>query len=385
MKALVMIGEESGDIHGSHVLKLLQQMDSKYHFSGCGGQLFTQIADQVYHHVDQLAVIGIWEVLRHYDYYKQVFKQMVNLLDTDPPDFVFLVDYPGFNLRFAAQAKQRNIPVIYYISPQVWSWKKQRVHTVKANVDQLITLLPFEVDFYKKHANFDAVCFGHPMLTSVKAEYSREQLAKEFNLPADKKWVCILPGSRKKEIELHMPILCEAAAKLAKIKKELHFIFLAAPQFAQSAFKNWLSACQFPHSVLATQHYSAIHHSQLAWCASGTATLEVALLNTPLVLFYQTSEISYLIGRYWLKIPMIGLPNVIYGKKIIPELIQHEFNPQSLVDWAEKLLPNNEARKTMQHQLQQIKGKLGGKDAYSKTAEHLHQFLSKSALPFPQQ
>ena len=235
MKLLTIIGEASGDLHGANVLREIKKINPTMKIIGTGGNLFKTVADQTYHSIEEMEVIGLFEVLKHWKKLKRIFQRMVNLLDSESPDAVFLVDYVGFNLRFAEQAKKKNIPVYFYISPQIWAWKKNRIQKIRDYVDKLIVLFPFEVKYFADR-NVQVECFGHPLLDIVKTNTNQKSCFQKWGLYSSKKLVSLLPGSRHQEIKKHLPILLKTIPLISKAYKNTQFVCITPSKKSKKLF-----------------------------------------------------------------------------------------------------------------------------------------------------
>ena len=367
---MVISGEASGDLHGGNVVQRLKLLQPDLEIIGTGGDILAAAGARLFYRVEDLAVIGFSEVLKVYKHIKAVFDDLVKKLDEEKPDAVLLVDYPAFNLKFAAEVKKRGIRVIFYIAPQVWAWKKNRIHKIKALVDELIVLFPFEVDFFKKEG-MKTHCFGHPLLDIAKPSLNREEFIQKWQLHSTKKTISLLPGSRKNEIAKHLPLLSQTATLIAKESSDIQFVYPLAPtensKTAASIFKQ-----KNPEiTLIESDTYNAIAHSDLALVTSGTATLETAILKTPLIVIYKTSLITYLIGKYLLRIKAIGLPNIVADKKIVPE-DPHFNSPAKMADLVKYYLNNKEAYDEIKQNLIDLRGQLGEEGAYQKTAVYIN-------------
>lgn len=378
-KILVIIGEVSGDLHGGLVLKKLKRMIPSLKIIGTGGKIFQQVADKMYFSVEDLAVVGFFEVLQKLKRLKKIFATIVEVLDFEKPDAVFLVDYVGFNLKLAEEAKKRNIKVYFYVSPQVWAWRKNRTKKMKEVIDELIVLFPFEVDYLAKRG-IQAKCFGHPLLDIVKTTKSKSQIIREYGLKNDK-YICIFPGSREQEIKRHIPILFKSILLLEKKIGLSQFVFIAPTLEILQMIKTLFQKSDLRSSLKSIiifsieDRYNLIEHSDLVLAKVGTVTLETTILTTPLIIFYRVSWITYFLAKHIFRVKNLALPNIIAKKIIIPELIQASFNPTNLVKHLLDLLEKGEKYQTMKEELSKIKFQLGNRDAYNKTAIFLAKLL----------
>ncbi|MDX2469295.1 MAG: lipid-A-disaccharide synthase [SAR324 cluster bacterium] len=373
-KLMVIAGEASGDLHGGNVITRLKKQMPDLELFGTGGQLLESAGCKIYYRVEDLAVIGIWEVAKRYGYYKGIFNEMVALLDSEKPDAVFLVDYAGFNLKFAKEAKKRGIKVIFYIAPQVWAWKKNRIKKIKAYVDELIVLFPFEVEWFQAEGMV-AHCFGHPLLDIAKPSRPRAEVLESIGLSPAHSTLAILPGSRENEIIKHLPMLVPAIDLIHEKAIDIQFVYPVAPTVnidrVAEFFKNSKAKV-----VLDQGHtYDIVAACDLAMVASGTATLETAILETPLLIFYKVTKATNWIGRNILKLGAIGLPNIIAKKTIVPELIQHDFSPESLAKKVLSSFDDPHLLSKMKKDLRKLKEELGETGGYDRTADFVKNSL----------
>lgn len=369
-KLMVVSGEASGDLHGGNVIQRLKLLRPDLEIIGTGGDIMAAAGARLFYRVEDLAVIGFSEVLKVYKYIKAVFDDLVRKLDEEKPDAVMLVDYPAFNLKFAAEAKKRGIRVIFYIAPQVWAWKKNRIHKLKALVDELIVLFPFEVEFFKKEG-MKTHCFGHPLLDIAESTLDRQDFIQKWKLSAEKKTISLLPGSRKNEIAKHLPLLCETAAQLTSEHDDIQFIYPLAPTVNNASVAPLLTHKSPAIKLIEGDTYNAVAHSDLALVTSGTATLETAILKTPLIVIYKSSLITYLIGKYLLRIKVIGLPNIIADREIVPEDPRF-VSPAKIVNWVNYYLTDRDAYQEIKQNLIELRDQLGEKGAYQKTAAFIN-------------
>ena len=369
-KLMVISGEASGDLHGGNVVQRLKLLRPDLEIIGTGGDNLAAAGARLFYRVEDLAVIGFSEVLKVYKHLKAVFDDLVRKLDEEKPDAVLLIDYPAFNLKFAGEAKKRGIKVIFYIAPQVWAWKKNRIHKIKALVDELIVLFPFEVDFFKKEG-MKTHCFGHPLLDIAEPTLDRKDFIQKWQLSPTKKTISLLPGSRKNEIAKHLPLLCETAKQIARERDDIQFIYPLAPTVSKASVASDLYQKNPSITLIEADTYNTIAHSDLALVTSGTATLETAILKTPLIIIYKSSLVTYLIGKYMLRIKAIGLPNIIADREIVPE-DPHFVSPGKIANWVNYYLTNGEAYLKIKQNLIELRSQLGEKGAYQKTAAFIN-------------
>ena len=316
-----------------------------------------------------VAVIGLVEILRHLPHFRKLFQQAVEALDRRKPDGVVLIDYPGFNLRFAEEVKRRGIRLIYYISPQIWAWDPGRIHKIKRLVDRMIVVFPFEKELYER-AGVPVTFVGHPLLDLVKPTLSRfktlEKLGLEDGLPI----IGLLPGSREGEIRRLLPPLLAAGERMKKgLPSTAQFLLIKAPHLLWPLYRGFLDRSTLNPKVIERWDYDSIYACDLVLVASGTATLECALLDRPMVILYKTSWPTYLISRLLIRIPMIGLVNVVAGKRAVPELIQQKANPNAISQTALDLWTSVQQRDQMRSDFRKIRASLGEPGATQRAAQ----------------
>lgn len=318
---MIIAGEASGDMRGAELVRAIHVTRPDIRFSGIGGTCMKEAGVHLFENITSLAVIGIVEVIKNLSVIKKVFDHTLRQLDNDTPDAVILVDYPGFNLRLAKEIKRRGIKVIYYISPQVWAWREGRIHKIKQLVDTMIVLFPFEKELYAKYG-MDAVYAGHPLIDEVVPRKPPSDVLSSIGLNTQGSLtIGLMPGSREKEITRHLPSLIEAARILYQENPHYQFLLPKAATIERRLLEKYLPK-ELPIKIYEGAPYDAINAMDAAIVASGTATLETALLKKPMVIIYKTSWITYGIARMVIKIPYIGLVNVVAGGKIVDELIQ---------------------------------------------------------------
>lgn len=366
MKYYIIAGEASGDLHASNLMKALLEKDKNAEFRFWGGDLMQQVGGTLVKHYRDLAFMGFLEVAKNLKTILGNIKKCKEDLQNYQPDVLILVDYPGFNLRIAEFAKGLGIKVIYYISPQLWAWKEGRVETIKKYVDEMLVILPFEEDFYKKH-QYEAHFVGHPLLDAISGlkEINTEAFKKENGLN-DKEIIALLPGSRKQEVEKMLAMMLS----VRPFFKEYQFVIAGAPSLPKDFYEKFVD--DDVHFV-SNKTYDLLRCSKAALVTSGTATLETALLNIPEIVCYRTSKVSYEIGKRLVKnIKYISLVNLIMDKEVVKELIQKELNTQNLVAELHLILEGENREKILKN-YELLREKLGGKGASNKAAEIITQ------------
>ena len=367
---VIVAGEASGDMHAACLVKEIKSINPNTKFSGLGGAQMKKAGVELYENLADLAVVGFVEVLKHLAEFRRIFRLILEKVRETKADAVILVDYPGFNLRFAEELKKQNpnIKVIYYISPQVWAWKENRVQLIKQYVDKMLVLFQFEQEFYSKHG-MDVDFVGHPLLDLVKVDAPSEVVLQSVGLPLNKFTVGILPGSRKKEVERLLPIMLDAAKLLYEENNKIQFLLMKAPTIDEDFMKRYTSATPFPIKIVSDQTYDGMNASQICMVASGTATLETAILEKPMVVVYKTSFLTWFLAKSFVKIPYIGLVNVVAGKKIVPECIQFDATPQKIAAELKNIFTNELKITEIKSGLAKVKSSLGGGGASRRAAE----------------
>lgn len=359
MKFYIIAGEASGDLHGSNLIKKIQKLDADAEFRCWGGDLMQQAGATIVKHYKELAFMGFIEVLMNI---RTIFKNIAFCkedITNYQPDALILVDYPGFNLRIAEWAKQQAIKVIFYISPQVWAWKENRVKKMKMNIDKMLVILPFEKDYYRNKWNWEVEYVGHPLVEVIEGFKAGADKIESGGKPV----IALLPGSRKQEILKKLPIMLEIAPKFPNYQ----FIIAKAPSI-DDALYNKLLRPYSNVSYVSNQTYKLLSQSTAALVTSGTATLETALFGVPEVVCYKGSNISYQIAKRVISIKYISLVNLIMDKPVVKELIQNDLTVDNLVYELKQLLQNPERQKQLKEDYAALKNILSLKGNASANA-----------------
>lgn len=344
-------------------------------FYGMGGEKLRAAGTRIVFDIAQFSVMGITEVIRHLGKLYRVFSSLKASLKNDRPDLLILVDYPDFNLRLAKVAKKYSIPVLYYISPQIWAWRTSRLKQIGVLVTKMIVVFPFELPLYES-AGIDASFVGHPLLDTLNVTRPKEDSTRHFGLDERKKTIGLLPGSRLSEVKKLLPPMIEAAQHLTENFSNLQFIVPIAPGLQRKEIEKLLERATVPITAVSDSIYEVIDSSYLVIVASGTATLETALLATPMVIVYKMSPLSYLIGKALVKVPYIGMANIIAGKKVVPELIQGEATAGNIAAEVTRLLKDTRYYQNIGEELAFIRKKLGEPGASKRAARIAVNMLS---------
>ncbi|MCB9361585.1 MAG: lipid-A-disaccharide synthase [Flavobacteriales bacterium] len=368
MKYYIIAGEASGDLHASNLIKELKNTDTNAEFRCWGGDLMQAQGATIVKHYRDLAFMGFAEVLMNI---RTIFKNLAFCkedIKQYQPDVIIFIDYPGFNLKIAEWAKAENFKTFYYISPQIWAWKQNRVHKIKKCIDKMFVILPFEKGFYKKF-DMDVDFVGHPLLDAIvnRNKLPFETFCSENGL-SKKPIIALLPGSRKQEISKMLPILLSITNKFT----EYQFVIAGAPSQDKSVYETFLDKNV---SIIENKTYQLLEQSSAALVTSGTATLETALFNVPQVVCYKGNKISFLIAKAIVKVKYISLVNLIMDNEVVTELIQDKLTTKNLVKELEKLLnPDNNSVITQKYT--DLQTKLGGNGASRRTAQLMTQYLT---------
>lgn len=375
MKYYIIAGEASGDMHASNLMHELSNIDTDCNFRCWGGDLMESAGGKIVKHYRDLAFMGFAEVAMNI----RTIAKNISFCKQDilifKPDVLILVDYPGFNLRIASFAKKEGIKVFYYISPQIWAWKKSRVHKIKRDVDKVFCILPFEKDFYATY-NYNADFVGHPLLDALR-KHRNELFTKSSEIDtlikADSRpIIALLPGSRKQEISKVLPAMCSVVSSFPQYQ----FVIAGVKWQPKALYQEAMQETSIP--IIWGETYPLLQNSYAALVTSGTATLETALFNVPQVVLYQANNISYIIAKQLIKdISYISLPNLIMNKKVVTELIQRDCNRLKIVDELTKITLNLTTRNQVLDDYKLLNDKLGNGNASLKTAKLIAEALLK--------
>ena len=346
MKLMFVAGEASGDHHGAALIREIRRQKPKAHCFGLGGHEMGAAGMDMRLDLASKGVIGLVEVLKYIGYFRKAFRLAEGLLRDERPDVLVLIDYPGFNLRLAATAKKLGIKICYYISPQVWAWKAGRVPKMARLLDKMLVTFPFEKAIYDK-AGLDCVFVGNPLLDLVKPSVSNAAMRKRLKIKAGEKLVGLLPGSREQEVRWLLPVMLQSAARMAAQRAGLRFVIIKAPQLPQAVYDRAMQGSPVESLTFegksSGEAYAARAACDFAVVASGTATLETAMLKVPFIIVYRINALSFRIAKWLVKIHSIGLANVVAGRRVVPELLQDELKPERVAELSLEFL--NEPRK----------------------------------------
>jgi lipid-A-disaccharide synthase len=363
---VIIAGETSGDVHGVNLVRAMKKRDGSIFFCGIGGEALRNEGVKLLADAAELSVVGITEVFSKIPKVIQGMSSVKSLLRGLRPDLIILIDFPDFNLHVAGFAKKLGIPVLYYISPQVWAWRSGRIRKIKKNVDQMAVILPFEKDYYTAH-DIPVTFVGHPLLDDYVSLTENKETGKDRGSPV----VGLLPGSRYSEIERNLPVMMAAASVLQARFSNIRFIVSLAP----SIDREWMEIFIAPYrtscrvELMPGGVVGVYEKSLMVVAASGTVTLQTAIYGVPMVIVYRISPVSYLLGRILVRVDHIGLVNLIAGERIVPELIQKDATPARIAQTVAGLINDPEKLKEMKSRLLAVRKKLGDAGAAERTAE----------------
>ncbi len=373
MKYYIIAGEASGDLHGSNLMKGLKMVDAEVNFRFWGGDLMQAQGGELVKHYKETAIMGFVEVLMNLGKLKRFFKECKQDIQSYNPDVVILIDYPGFNLRMAEFAKSIGLKTYYYISPKIWAWKESRINKIKAFVDKMFVIFPFEVDYFKKH-NYPVDYAGNPLLDAVQEKIDEESSLDDFinrNNLENKPVIGILAGSRKQEIDRNLSTMLDIIPNY----KDHQFVIAAAPSIEPDYYDKFVKG--YDVKVVFNQTYDVLKYSTAALVTSGTATLETALFNVPQVVCYRAGNLTYYIAKQLIKIEYASLVNLIMDSEVVKELLQFDMNPKMVKEELDKILFDDDYCNKMLENYKQLREVLGGTGASERVAKLIYNYLQE--------
>ncbi|HNX81126.1 MAG TPA: lipid-A-disaccharide synthase [Candidatus Omnitrophota bacterium] len=373
-KVIIVCGEPSGDVNAAHLANALYAEIPGISIMAVGGLHLRQAGVKIIHDIKDLSVIGLFDVFKKLPLFLSLKNLILETIASEKPDAIILVDFSGFNLRLA-KAINKKIPVIYYTSPQIWASRTGRVQTIKRWVNMMLVFFPFEADFYKKHG-FEANFVGHPLLAIVKPSLDKKTFLHNIGLDPQKTTIALLPGSRKSEITAILPVMLDAARLIQQRIPETQFVIAQATNIDEYVYEDILKKKGMNTLMEKGRAYDCINASELVLVASGTATLETAILEKPHVVIYKMNLLNYLLYRPQVKIPYIGMANIVAGKRIVPECIQFKATGRNIADTALAILQNNQTRERILQELSAMKLKLGQPGAPLRAAKIIAKFIT---------
>ncbi len=387
-KIMIIAGEPSGDLHASNLALELKKQSPDIEISGTGGEKMRQAGVKLIFDLRDLAVTGLLDVIKSLSKLKKIQDALIDKIETEKPDLLVLVDYPDFNLRLAKRAKKEGIRIIYYISPQVWAWRKGRIRQIKKYVDKMIVIFKFEEELYKK-AGVDVEFVGHPLLDIVKPTEKWGQFPMGTVPTPGGQIVALLPGSRRRLVKKHLPIMLEAAKDISDKLLNVHFFIAKSPSVDRhiydEAINEYINAKRdvgahsrvpLNYTLIDGNPYDTINTSDAVIVTSGTATLETAILEKPMVIIYKLPLLEYLIARPLLRLKHIGLVNIVAGEEIVPEFLQFDARPDIIADAIVELLQTKEKYDSIKNKLISVKNSLYPDNASRNAALSIIKFMA---------
>jgi len=370
---LIVCGEASGDLNAASLAKKILEINPEIKIRAVGGTLLRQAGVEIFCDIKDLAVIGFFDVLKKLPKFFTLQKTILQEIKREKPAAIILVDFSGFNLRLARKIK-KTIPSLYYVSPQVWASRSGRIKTIKEYIQKMIVLFKFEEDFYKK--NGIAVDFvGHPLLDTVRPSIDKKDFLNKFRLAESKTTVTLLPGSRKQEVENILPLMLNTCLLISERLRNTQFVIAKSPQVDWDIYNRETHNLKIPVEIIEGQTYDCLEAADFCLVCSGTATLETAILGKPFVIIYKMNLLNYLLYRPQVKIPYIGMVNIVAKRKIIPEFIQYQARPKKIAEEVIKILQNPSRIWQVKKDLAAVKALLGEKGASLRAARIVLDFL----------
>ena len=379
MKIMLSAGEASGDLHGANLAEALKAVDPQVELIGMGGEQMRKAGVRIVYDIKNLGVIGIGEIIKKIPFFYKLRTFLVNTMKEEKPDALVCIDYPGFNMKLIEKAKEAGIPVIYYILPTIWAWHKSRGNVIAEYTDLAVSLFPFEAEMYKKMGT-NVVYGGHPLLDTVKPSMSKDEAYSFFGLQQGKKTVLFMPGSRVQEVQsLYGKML--AAGKLLQDKVEgLQFMVPKASTIDRHMLEEAAREANLEVHIGEERVYDMMNIADAAICASGTATLETALMGVPTLLVYRVNALTYWLSKILVHLDSIGLPNIISGHRIMPELWQDEVTPENIEAAVLPWLVDAAASEKARHLMAGVRCQMGEAGAVRRTAEIISEFVKEKQL-----
>jgi lipid-A-disaccharide synthase len=381
VRVLISAGEASGEFYGAELMKALRKQVSQrtpnvdIEFWGVGGEQMRAAGCELLADASEIAEVGIVEVVKHIPTIYRRFRQVVNEAERRRPDAAVLIDFPDFNLRLAREMHRSGVPVIYYVSPQLWAWKPGRIEAVRKYVRKMLVIFPFEEKFYRERG-IEAQFVGHPLADLPRPAITREQFAAEYQLDASREWIALLPGSRRAEVSRIFPTLLEAAQLLGP-----DYVYIVP--VASTLDPNWMSSFSRyagPLVTFTSDARATLLHARAAAVASGTSTLEAALIGTPFAMVYQVAPLTWKLGRRLVKVDRFAMVNLIAEHDVVPELVQTDFTAQRVCDELRRIIPDGDARETMMVGFREVRQRLQG-DSGGNASERAAQAVLTAMEP----
>ncbi len=374
-RIMIVTGEASGDLHGSRLIKALRALRTDIAFCGVGGRLMEAEGCDILFRGEELAVVGLVEVVRHFKPIYVAFKKLETILCSENrPDILVLIDFPEFNLRLAAKAKKAGVPVLYYVSPQVWAWRRGRVRKIAQVVDRLAAVFPFEPDLYRG-LDIEVQYVGHPLVTDFYVTTSRDVFLRQHNLDPSNKVVGLFPGSRRGEIRYCLDTLLTAAKLVLQKSPDVQFLMPVAPSLSPDLLRSNIATSGVEVTLVDGSIYDAASACDAIATVSGTVTLQIALTMTPMVIIYKLNPVTYTVGKRLINVPYIGLPNIVAGRKIVREFIQNDATPDAICEELLRLLNEDAYAARVRKDLAEVGSQLGQPGCSERVADMVTEMI----------
>jgi len=365
-RIFIIAGEASGDLYGGNLVKAIRALDPSIYFLGVGGSHMKEAGVRLLRHAEEMAVVGLpgpKSLLTIFEAFREVSASLTHWR----PDLIILIDYPEFNLMVAGRAKRHGIPVMYYVSPQIWAWRSGRINTIRSRVDRMVVILPFEEKLYLE-AGVNVSFVGHPLLDLIALENEEGSLGRRYGENGSSQLIGLLPGSRVSEVSRLLPVMLDTAAIVVDLIPKVHFLVPLAPTIRREQINPYLNGRNLPLTVVKDSTHEVIRACEMIVAASGTVTLEAAILGTPLVVVYKVNPLTYWLGKRLVKVNHLALANIIAGETVAPELIQHEVTPERIAREAMKIFNDDRRKEWIKRRLQDVHHELGTPGASGKAA-----------------
>lgn len=374
-QVLIVCGEASGDLNASQLAQSLKRLEPEIEISAVGGALLRQAGANIIYDIKDIACLGFFDIVKQLPKFIALKKLLLEKISIQKFDLVILVDFSGFNLRLA-KALNKSIPIIYYVSPQVWASREGRVKSIKEYISRMIVLFKFEEEFYKRHG-IDATFVGHPLLDIVKPAMEKAEFQRKFNISGSRPVIALLPGSRIQEIKHILPVMLGASVLISKQIPGIQFVIAKSTQVDLGIYQRIINGFDLDLKIVEGKTYDCLDIARFCLVASGTATLETAIMQKPFAVIYKMGLLNYLLYRPQVKVPYIGMVNIVADKKIVPEFIQFNATPQKISEEVISFLENPSSAERMRNELRQIKSLLGVPGAGLRASQIIVDFLNR--------
>lgn len=371
---LIVAGENSGEKYGAHLIHEFKKLRPSISFYGIGGKQMEKEGVDLLYSIQELGLVGGFEIITHFPHLKKIFNHLKKEINLKKTMASVLIDSPDFNLRLAKHLKKLSIPVLYYVSPTIWAWRKKRLKTIKKTVYKMLLIFPFEEKIYKEW-KIPAEYIGHPLKERLKLSLTKREFYEKYNLDPAQKIITLMPGSRINELKFHMAVLLKAISKI-KTEFNAQFLLLLAENLEPDLLYNYIPNPVEGLKILSKNKYEAMAYSHLILASCGTSNLEAAFLEVPLISFYRILPLTYFLGKKLVKIKKYSIVNILAGKRVIPELIQQDFTAENIFHKTKKILDSDEVKSEMIKNFKLIKNIMGERQTSLKAALELEKIIS---------